>query len=58
MKFCEIIQTNNWPTIELTFLNLYPNQKGGVENHLLVIEALKFLQPKESEIDILLNPYN
>lgn len=58
MKFYEIIRSNNWLTIELTFLRLFPDQKESIENYRLVFEALKFLEPKESDIDIILNPYN
>ena len=58
MKFYEIIRSNNWLTIEMTFLKLFPDQKESIENYRLVFEALKFLQPKESEIDIILNPYD
>lgn len=58
MKFYEIIRTNNWLTIGLTFIKLYPEQTESIENYRLVFEALKFLQPKELEIDIILNPYN
>lgn len=58
MKFYKIIRTNNWLTIELTFLKLYPNQKENIENYRLVFEALRFLEPKESEIDIILSPYD
>ena len=57
MKFYEIIRSNNWLTIELTFLKLFPDQKESIENYRLVYEALKFLQPLETDIEIVLYPY-
>lgn len=58
MKFHELIKSNEWLTIELTFSNLYPDQQGSIENYRSVYEALKFLEPKDSDIDIILNPYD
>ena len=57
MKFYEIIRSNNWLTIELTLLKLFPDQKESIENYRLVFEALKFLQPLETDIEIVLYPY-
>ena len=57
MKFYEIIRSNNWLTIELTFLRLFPDQKESIENYRLVFEALKFLEPEYSEIEITLYQY-
>lgn len=57
MKFYEIIRTNNWLTIELTFLKLYRDQKESIENYRLVFEALKFLEPEYSDIEIVLYQY-
>lgn len=57
MKFYEVIRSNNWLTVELTFLSLYPNQQASIENYRLVYEALKFLQPVYSDIMIVLYQY-
>ena len=57
MKFYEIIRSNNWLTIELTFLKLFPDQKENIENYRLVFEALKFLQPLGTDIEIVLYQY-
>jgi hypothetical protein len=57
MKFYEIIRSNNWLTVELTFSKLYPDQKQSIENYRLVYEALKFLQPVYSDIKIVLYQY-
>lgn len=58
MKFYEIIRSNNWLTIELTFSKLYPDQQGSIENYRLVYEALKFLEPVYSDIEIVLYQYH
>ncbi len=57
MKFSEIIKSNTWLSIELTFLRLYPNQKEHFENYEMVYEALKFLQPVQMDVDITLYQY-
>jgi len=57
MKFYEIIRSNNWLTVELTFSNLYRDQTESIENYRLVYEALKFLQPVYSDIKIVLYQY-
>ena len=58
MKFYEIIRSNNWLTIELTFTNLFPEQMESIENYRLAYEALKFLKPIDSDIEIVLDPYD
>jgi hypothetical protein len=58
MKFYGIIRSNNWLTIELTFIKLFPEQTGSIENYRLAYEALKFLQPIDSDIEIVLDPYD
>lgn len=57
MKFHELIKSNEWLSIELTFSKLYPDQQGSIENYRLVYEALKFLQPVYSDIEIVLYQY-
>lgn len=57
MKFHEIIKSNEWLTIELTFSKLYPDQQDSIENYRLVYEALKFLEPEYSDIEIVLYQY-
>ncbi len=57
-SFHELIKSNEWLIIELTFSKLYPDQQESIENYRLVYETLKFLEPKESGIDIILNPYD
>jgi len=57
MKFHELIKSNEWLTIELTFSKLYPYQQGSIENYRLVYEALKFLEPEYSDIEIVFYQY-
>ncbi len=57
MKFHELIKSNEWLTIELTFSKLYPDQHESIENYRLVYEALKFLEPVYSDIEIVLYQY-
>ena len=57
MKFHEIINRNNWLSIELTFLKLYPDRKESIENYELVYEALKFMQPVDTAIEIVFYSY-
>ncbi len=57
MKFHEIIKSTSWLTIELTFLRLYPDQEKYIENYRLMYETLKFLEPVESDIEIILYQY-
>lgn len=57
MKFHELIKSNEWLSIELTFLKLYPDQMASIENYRLVYEALKFLQPVYSDFKIVLYQY-
>ncbi len=57
MKLYEIIQANNWLTIEANLLRLYPEQKNSIEHYRIVFEALKFLEPKEVAISITLHQY-
>lgn len=57
LKFHEIIKSNTWLSVELTFLRIYPKQKKHLENYELMYEALKFLQPIEMDVDITLYQY-
>jgi hypothetical protein len=57
MKFYEIIRSNNWLTVEVTFVKLYPDQQKSIEDYRLVYEALKFLQPVYLDIKIVLYQY-
>ncbi len=57
MKFHELIKSNEWLTIELTFSKLYPDQQASIENYRLIYETLKFLEPDYSDIAIVLYQY-
>jgi hypothetical protein len=53
----ELIKSNEWLSIELTFSKLYPDQQESIENYRLVYEALNFLEPVNSNIKIVLYQY-
>lgn len=57
LKFYEILKSNTWLSVELTFLRLYPEQKWHIEKYEIMYEALKFLQPIKMDVDITLYQY-
>lgn len=54
MKLNEIIKSYNWLSVELTLLQLYPDQEKMVDQYRNVFEKLKFLEPEEYDISIIL----
>jgi hypothetical protein len=58
LKFYELLKSNTWLSIELTFLKLYPEQEEHIEKYEVMYEALKFLQPIEMDVDITLYQYH
>jgi len=52
MKLAEIIRTNNWLSVELTLLNLYPDQQENIEAYKEVYKKLVTSEIEESEIQI------
>jgi len=58
MKLNEIIKSNNWLSVELTLLRLYPDQEKMVEDYRNVFEKLKFLEPEEYDMSIVLTEYD
>ncbi|WP_296621202.1 DUF6557 family protein [Marivirga sp.] len=55
MKLFNIINSNNWLSIELTLLQLYPDQKRLIHAYRSVFENLKSLNPKENKMRIVLS---
>lgn len=55
MKFYELIHANNWLSIEMTLLDLYPDQFNMLEEYRNVFERLKNLEPEESKWRIILS---
>ena len=54
MKLYDLIKSNNWLSVELTLLRLYPDQKSMTDEYRNVFEKLKFLYPEESDMTIVL----
>jgi hypothetical protein len=55
MKFSEIIKSNSWLSVELIFLQLYPNEKDNIIGYEKVFNSIKILSPQKSDITILLS---
>ena len=54
MKLIHIIKTYNWLSVELTLLLLYPDQETMVDDYRNAFEKLKFLEPEENDMSIVL----
>jgi hypothetical protein len=54
MKLGEIIKSNNWLSVELTLLNLYPDQEKNLAAYRSIYEDLQHMEPDESEIEIVI----
>jgi len=52
MTLKEIIKKNNWLSVELTFLNLYPDQGKNIEAYHEIFQKLREMTPKESKLQI------
>lgn len=58
MKLYDLINSNNWLSVELTLLRLYPDQETMTDEYRNVFEKLKFLHPEESDMAIVLTECN
>ncbi|WP_373493108.1 DUF6557 family protein [Aquiflexum sp.] len=54
MKLGEIIKTNNWLSIELTLLDLYPDQAESIDEYRKVFSLLQEMAPQKSAIEIVI----
>ena len=54
MKFVDLIKPNNWLSIELIFLNLYPDQEESIEDYREVFEKLTTITAVDTEMIIVL----
>ena len=54
MKLYDLIKSNNWLGVELTLLRLYPDQKSMTDEYRNVFEKLKYLDPEEKDMTIVL----
>jgi hypothetical protein len=59
MKLNEIIKSNNWLSVELTLLRLYPDQEKMLDDYKEVFEKLLITEPVEfDELEIVLTEYD
>ena len=54
MRLNELIKTNNWLSVSMTFTSLYPDQNESHEAYKKVYDTLQQMTPVESEIEIIL----
>ena len=58
MKLSDLINSNHWLSVELTLLQLYPDQKGIIDEYRNVFEKLQQLAPEEYDMSIMLKEYD
>ena len=54
MKLNGIIKSYNWLSVEMTLLRLYPDQEKMLDDYRNVFEKLKFLEPEEYDMSIVM----
>lgn len=54
MKFGQLIKSNNWLSVEITFLNLYPDQEKSIDAYKMVYEKINNIEPTDYEMEIML----
>ena len=52
MELKKFIQSNSWLSVATILLQLYPNEEKNISGYQKVFEELLFMQPKDSEIII------
>ena len=57
MKFKDLINSHSWLSIEITLLNLYPDQEDIIEEYKRIFDSLQILEPDNSEMLIVLSEY-
>jgi len=57
MKLHDLIKSNNWLSIEMTLLKLYPDQKEITDKYRTVFENLQLAEPVKYEMLIVLTEY-
>ncbi|MCC7525531.1 MAG: hypothetical protein IT250_11960 [Chitinophagaceae bacterium] len=57
MKFNDLIKSHHWLSIELTLLDLYPDQNEIIDEYRKVFETLHNLQPVDNDMLIVLTEY-
>lgn len=54
MRLLDLIRTNDWLSVELILVNLYPDQEEGIKAYKKVFHILRERTPTESDIQIVL----
>lgn len=54
MNLHELIRTNDWLSVELILVDLYPDQEKGIKAYKKVFHKLREMTPNESDIQIVL----
>ena len=54
MKLGEIIKTNNWLSVELTLMKLYPDQQQNIQAYKRIYSLFQEMEPEKSEIEIVI----
>ena len=57
MKFSTLIKSHHWLSVEITFLNLYPDQKESIDAYRIVFDRLQILEPVIDEMLIVLSEH-
>jgi len=57
MKLFELIQTNNWLSVEFTLLNLYPDQEQNIESYKNIYSQLQQTTAINTNMQIVLTQY-
>jgi len=55
MKLSELIKNNSWLSVELVFLQLYPDEKNRISAYEKVFDSLKFFDSTDTEISIVIS---
>lgn len=50
MKFKELIDSHEWPSVEITLLKLYPDQEKNLDGYRDVFSRLRVMSPEQSNV--------
>lgn len=58
MKFSDLVRSHHWLSVELTLLELYPDQQESIRGYENVFEQLKSTESEENDMLIVLSEYD
>ena len=58
MKFGDLIKSYQWLSVQMTLIQLYPDQKEIIDEYEKIFEILKTIDPIDDEMLIVLTEYN